>query len=200
MTDDTSNRANFASMEAATSEDWAKVAAGKKVFNQTLPSRMLEHLQLLEGMHWGFAVDRLTHCLQSATLAHRAGMDEEYVVCALLHDVGYTIAPRSHSHLAAAVLGPFVSEENYWMIAHHEIFEGYYFQHHFGGNRNAREAFRGHPHFERTAHFCDAFDQRAFDPNFEAMPLEAFAPMLERQLTLSREIRLARANTVSVTS
>lgn len=200
MTDDKSNRANFTAMEEATREDWAKVAAGKKIFSQALPGRMLAHLQLLKGMHWGFAVDRLTHCLQSATLAHRAGMDEEYVVCALLHDVGYTIAPRSHSDLAAAVLRPFVSKENYWMIAHHDIFEGYYFQHHFGGNRNAREAYRGHPCFERTAHFCDAFDQRAFDPNFDVMPLEAFAPMLERQLTLPLALRLARANTIVVST
>jgi predicted HD phosphohydrolase len=182
-------RANFSAMADGTAEDWAAIKEAKRQFNRGLPERALAHLKVLEGQHWGFAIDRLSHSLQSATLAHHAGMDEEYVVCALLHDIGYTIGPWTHSDVAAAMLRPYVSRRNLWMVAHHHIFEGYYFLHHFGGDRNAREQFRGHPCFEPTADFCERFDQVAFDPAFTPMPLDAFEPMVNR--VLSRRKRAA---------
>ena len=43
--------------------------------------------------------------------------------------------------------------------------------------------FRGHPAFEYTAQFCHLYDQSAFDPAYESMPLEAFEPMLGRVMT-----------------
>ncbi len=184
--DVTEERASFGAMIEGTPEDWAKISVAKKVYNQALPDRILLHLKQLEGEHWGFPIDRLAHSLQSATLAHGAGMDEEYVVCALLHDIGYTIGPHDHAAVAASILKRFVSPQNHWMISRHNIFEGYYFYQYFGGDRNARERFRGHPCFEQTAHFCEAFDQCAFDPSFDAMPLEAFAPMLRRIFIKSR--------------
>lgn len=50
-----------------------------------------------------------------------------------------------------------------------------------GLDRNARDRFRSSPHFELTADFCERFDQAAFDPAYESLPLEAFAPMSKRQ-------------------
>lgn len=179
-------RATFSAMEHATEEDWDKVKAGKKQFNLDLPNRLITHLELLKGKHWGFPIDRFAHCLQSATLAHRAGMDEEYIACALFHDIGYSVGPRSHAEVAAAILRPYVSERNIWMVAYHQLFEGYYFFHHFGANRHAREKYRGHPCFEQTAHFCEAFDQCAFDPSFDTMPLEAFTPIINRVFSKRR--------------
>ena len=99
---------------------------------------------------------------------------------ALLHDIGDSIAPDNHSALAAAVLRPFVSEENHWLVKHHGVFQGYYFWHHIGGDRDARERYRGHPCFEMTANFCERWDQRAFDPDYETLPLEAFEPAVRR--------------------
>ena len=55
---------------------------------------------MLEGDCGGFAIDRLEHCLQTATRAHRDGRDEEYVVCALLHDMGDILGPRNHADVA----------------------------------------------------------------------------------------------------
>jgi predicted HD phosphohydrolase len=149
-------------------------------FADKLPSRLVTHLELLRGDYCGFPVDRLEHCLQTATRAHRAGRDEEYVACALLHDIGDTLGSYNHADLAAVIVQPFVSEENHWMVAHHAIFQGYYFFHFLGLDRDQREQFRGHPHFEKTEEFCRVFDQVAFDPNFKSMPLEAFEPMLRR--------------------
>jgi predicted HD phosphohydrolase len=174
------DRANFRAMSESTQEDWMKIAAASMGFNGELPNRVIAHLKMLEGDCGGFAVDRLEHSLQSATLAQRDGMDEEYVVCALLHDMGDILCSSSHAELAATVLKPFVSEENHWMLEHHGIFQGYYFFHYLGLDRNMRDQFRGHPSFEKTAMFCARHDQNAFDPNYDTIPLEAFVPMVQR--------------------
>lgn len=187
MTQEPHDRAQFHAMTDGTPEDWAKIGMAAQDFNRDLPNRVLEHLKLLEGDCGGFAVDRLTHSLQSATLAHRDGMDEEYVVCALLHDIGDTLGSHNHSDIAAAILKPFVSEANHWMVEHHGIFQGYYFFHYAGLDRNMREKFRGHPAFERTAMFCARHDQNAFDPAYDTMPLEAFVPMVRR--VMARPVR-----------
>jgi predicted HD phosphohydrolase len=180
MTEQADERAQFYAMTDGTPEDWAKIATASVAFNRDLPNRVIAHLQMLKGDCGGFAVDRLEHSLQSATLAYRDRMDEEYVVCALLHDMGDILASSNHAELGATVLRPFVSEDNWWMLHHHGIFQGYYFFHYLGLDRNLREQFRGHPAFEKTALFCARHDQNAFDPDYDTMPLEAFVPMVGR--------------------
>jgi predicted HD phosphohydrolase len=180
MTDQDAHRTTFTAMAESTREDWQKICAVDDIFNRGLADRVLAHLQLLKGDSGGFAIDRLAHSLQSATLAYRDNKDEEYVVCALLHDMGDILASTNHAELAATVLKPFVSEENWWLLQHHGIFQGYYFFHHLGLDRNMRERHRGHPCFERTALFCSRHDQNAFDPNYDSMPIEAFVPMVRR--------------------
>jgi predicted HD phosphohydrolase len=173
-------KAGFTSMAASTADDWLIIARHYRTFAQGLPDRLLAHLKLLDGDCGGFPVDRLQHSLQTATLAFRAGESEEYVVCALFHDVGDTLGAYNHADVAAAILAPFVSDENRWMVAHHAIFQGYYFFHHLGMDRNMRDAFRDHECFERTAEFCERYDNRAFDASMDSMPLEAFEPMVRR--------------------
>jgi len=182
MSDASEARARFTSMEASTAEDWAAISSYFPGFAQGLPDRILAHLRLLDGDYAGFAVDRLTHSLQTATLAHRDGRDEEYVVCALLHDIGDTLGTFNHADVAAAIVKPFVSEENHWMVEQHAVFQGYYFFHHIGADRNLRDRFRDHPCFERTAEFCARYDGPAFDPRAETLPLAFFEPMLRRVL------------------
>ena len=109
MTEHPSDRAQFKAMAEGTQEDWTKIAMASAGFNRDLPNRVIAHLKMLEGDCGGFAVDRLEHSLQSASLAHRDGMDEEYVVCALLHDMGDILASSNHAELGATVLKPFVS-------------------------------------------------------------------------------------------
>lgn len=188
-------RAQFHAMTEGTREDWLKIAAAAQPFTKELPDRVLTHLKLLDGDCGGFAVDRLTHSLQSASLAHRDGMDEEYVVCALLHDIGDTLCSLNHADVGAAILKPFVSEENHWMMEHHGIFQGYYFFHYLGLDREMREQFRGHPAFERTAMFCARHDQNAFDPAYDTMPLEAFEPMLRRVMSAPKRSIYLRQDT-----
>lgn len=188
------DRAAFHSMTEGTREDWRRIGIEFGRFASGLPDRVIAHLKLLGGDFGGFPIDRLEHCLQTATRAHEAGRDEEYVVCALLHDIGDTLGPYNHADVAAVMLKPFVSEENHWIVEHHGVFQGYYFFHFVGLDRDMREQFRGHPHFEKTEEFCRVFDQSAFDPGFKSMPLEAFEPMVQRVLRQPRRsIYLAEA-------
>ena len=178
--------ASFTSIEASTAEDWQKIVGHFVPYAKALPDRILTHLKLLDGDFGGFPVDRLTHCLQAATLAHRDGRDEEYVVCALLHDIGDTLGSYNHAEIGAAILKPFVSEANHWMLAHHGIFQGYYFFHHLGLDRNMRDGFKAAPHYAQTAAFCAKYDGPAFDQNAETLPLAFFEPMVRRLLAQPR--------------
>jgi len=182
-----SERAQFKAMTEGTQDDWVKIAMSALAFNKGLGGRVLDHLKLLDGDFGGFPVDRLTHCLQAATLAHKDGMDEEYVVCALLHDIGDTLGTFNHADIAAAILKPFVSEANHWMVQHHAIFQGYNFFHHLGMDRHLRDQFQGHPHAERTAEFVALYDNPAFDAQGETLPISAFEPMLRRVLAQPKQ-------------
>ena len=175
-----SERATFTRMEESTAQDWSLIRNEAMGFSRQLPDRLLAHLKVLEGDYGGFPIDRYTHSLQTATNALRAGRDEEYVVCALFHDIGDTLGTYNHFDIAAAILKPFVSEANLWMVQHHGIFQGYYFFHHIGLDRNLRDQFRGHPHYARTEEFCALYDNPAFDPKAETLPITEFEPMVRR--------------------
>ncbi|WP_203292260.1 HD domain-containing protein [Maricaulis parjimensis] len=186
-------RAKFRSMTEGTQEDWGTISAQFGPFAANLPDRVLAHLKLLDGDYGGFPIDRLQHSLQTATRAHRDGRDEEYVVMALLHDIGDTLGSYNHPDIAAAILKPFVSEENHWIVAHHGIFQGYYFFHHLGLDRDMREQYRDHPHFTACAQFCHLYDQAAFDPDYESEDLAFFEPMVRRVLARPRQSIYAEA-------
>ncbi|MBC7957693.1 MAG: HD domain-containing protein [Cytophagales bacterium] len=171
-------RASFTTMESSTAADWQTIREESAPFQRSLPDRLIAHLKLLEGDYGGFPVDRYTHSLQTATRALKAGCDDEYVVCALLHDIGDTLGPANHFDIAAAILKPFVSEGNLWMVQNHGIFQGYYFFHHLGLDRNLRDQFAGHPHYARTEEFCALYDNPAFDPKGETLPMSEFEPAL----------------------
>ena len=177
----------FTRMSDGTSEDYQIIGRRALEFFQGLPGRVLTHLQLLAGDTAGYAVDRLTHSLQSAARAERAGEDEEYVVCALVHDIGDTLACANHSEMAAVLLAPFVSEKNHWIVEHHGIFQGYYFFHHLGLDRNQRDQYRDHEYFDDCARFCAAYDQNSFDPGYDTPPLDHFEPMLRRVLAAPKK-------------
>ena len=181
------DRAQFHAMTEGTLADWQAIVRANAQHRGQHVDAILTHLKLLDQDYGGYAVDRLEHSLQTATRAHRDGRDEEYVVCALLHDIGDVLVPASHAEMGAAILKPYVSEANHWMMEKHGVFQGYYFFHHLGLDRDMREQFRGHPHFEHCAQFCHLYDQNSFDPGYESMPLEAFVPMMRRVMERPRQ-------------
>lgn len=175
-----SETVSFIRMEDGTYEEYQFLDRIYQKLNHGLADNLLANLKLLAGDKMGYRIDRYQHSLQSATRAMRDGQDEEMIVCALLHDIGDLLAPENHSQLAASILRPYVSERNYWMIEHHGIFQGYYYFHHLGMDRNERDKYRGHPHFQHTADFCHKYDQNSFDPDYDTAPIEVFEPMVQR--------------------
>jgi predicted HD phosphohydrolase len=173
-------RASYRNMAEGTKEDYELVHEYYKVFERDLASRVLTTLAQLEQSYPGEMVDRLVHSLQTATRAHRDGHDEEYVVAALLHDLGDLLGTMNHAEYAASIIKPYVRPNTYWMIRQHGLFQGYYYFHHFGLDRNARDKYRGHPAFQKCVDFCGKYDQEAFDPGYDTMPLKAFEPMVHR--------------------
>jgi predicted HD phosphohydrolase len=171
---------NFTAMADGTYEEYQMLEGKFRTLYERLPETVLAQLQKLGGDKMGYKVDRLEHSLQTATRAYRDSADEETVVVALLHDIGDNLCPMNHADFAAAVMKPFISKENLWMLQHHPVFQGYYYYHHVGLDRNARDRYRGHPQFEMTAAFCERWDQASFDPAYDTMPLSAFEPMVGR--------------------
>lgn len=176
-------QAAFTSMDESSQQDWDIIDDHFQDYRDDVTNRVLEHLLRLKGDTHGYAVDRYTHSLQTATRALRDGADEETVVCALLHDIGDDLAPDNHAEIAAGILEPFIGPLNVWMIKHHELFQGYHYRQFYGLDRHARDKYRDHPAYERTVYFCDNWDQTSFDPDYDTLPLEHFRPMVERVLS-----------------
>ncbi len=176
----------FTRMEDGTREEYAFLERMESRYQEDLPARVLDHLRLLEYGISGFRISRLEHSLQSATLAYRDNASEDMVLAALLHDLGDVLAPANHSDLAAALLRPFVSERVHWIVKHHGLFQTYYYGHHLDGDRHARERFREHPWYDDTVYFCHHYDQNAFDPDYDTLPLDFFRPLVERLLRSPR--------------
>ena len=170
----------FTSMAEGTREDYELLERLEARFAAGTADRVLTQLRGLADSLSGYRVDRLEHSLQCATRAYRDGADEEMVVAALLHDVGDLLSPHNHSELAAAVLRPYVSERAYWIVRHHGLFQSYYYAHHTGGDRHARDAYREHPWYQDAVDFCHRWDQPSFDPDYPSLPLDFFAPMVRR--------------------
>jgi len=166
--------------EGTTEEHRYARSVSVDTWRHILPDRIMAQLRMLSEVELAWPVNDYDHSLQTATRCLRDGQDEETVVCALMHDIGEAVGPANHGEIAAAVLRPYISAANHWMIQHHPVFQGYYFWHHTGRDRNAREQFRGHPHFERTVRFCERWDMPSFDPKYDSYPLEFFEPMIRR--------------------
>ncbi len=180
LTSNTTATVSFTSMAAGTREDYELLERLEADFAAGAADRVLEQLRGLAGSLAGYQVDRLEHSLQCATRAHRDGADEEMVVAALLHDIGDLLSPHNHSEMAAAVLRPYVSERVYWIVRQHGLFQSYYYAHHTGGARNARDRYLDHPWYQDAVDFCHRWDQPSFDPAYESRPLEFFEPLVRR--------------------
>jgi predicted HD phosphohydrolase len=180
--ENSARRASFTRFEDSTQEEWAEIIRQLPITQAMAGQNVIDQLRLLERDHGGFPVSRLEHSLQTATRAEEDGRDEEYVLCALIHDIGDTLAPYNHPSIAAGLLKPFVSEANHWMVEHHGIFQGYYFWHFIGADRNARDAHRDSPYYDYTEEFCAKYDQTAFDPDYVSAPLEHYEPLIRKYL------------------
>ena len=173
---------NFTRMEDGTREEYEFLDRMEDEYKAGLPERLMASLRKLENSLSGYRINRLQHSLQGATRAHRAGESDEMIIAVLLHDIGDDLAPYSHSEMAAAILRPFVSAKIYWIIKHHGVFQMYYYAHHCGGDRNAREMYKDDAWYQDAIDFCHHYDQNCFDPDYATESLEFFEPILRRVL------------------
>jgi predicted HD phosphohydrolase len=177
-------RMHFRRMDEGTDEDFAVLKTVHEHTISALPDLLLSMLADLHADD-AYPVNRLEHSLQCATRALQDGRDEEYIVCCLFHDVGESLGPFNHGEVAAAVLRPFVSTANYWMLAHHPVFQMYFIGQHLGIDPNERDAFITSPFYDQTVEFCGRYDEVSFDPAFSSEPLATFEPMVRRTLDLA---------------
>jgi predicted HD phosphohydrolase len=164
----------FTAMVDGTAEEYQFLHHLERRYVAQLPDRLMATLESLRDSLGGYKVSRLEHSLQTATRARRSGADVDWVVAALLHDIGDVIAPENHSDLAAAVLQPYVRPEVHWAVLHHGIFQMYYYAHHTGGDRDARDRYRDHEWAGLCERFCAEWDQASFDPDYPTDSLESF--------------------------
>jgi predicted HD phosphohydrolase len=168
----------FTRMDQSTAEQWAVIGKETYEHQDRVAERVLDLLRSLAAITDGFAVDQLTHSLQTATRAERAGADEEVVFASLLHDIGKAVSVPNHPEIGAAIIKPYVSPDVYHMIRAHQDFQGRHYYQHFGGNPDARSQYEGEPWFDLAARFADDWDQVAFDPEYDTLPLEHFEPLV----------------------
>ncbi len=173
-------RVSFVAMRDGTPEDYDLIDANDRESLAELPNRILAHLRLIAEDDGAYQIDRLQHALQTATRAERDGAGDEWVVAALIHDIGDLLAPCTHGAYAAEILAPFVSEEVCWVVRHHPLFQRYYFANLSKEQRSVRERYREHEYYQRTIEFCENWDQCSFDPEYDSFPLEHFEPALRR--------------------
>ena len=169
---------SFTQMKEGTQADYEVLEQLEDDHIKGLPDRIMKALAGLSDGLAGYKIDRLQHSLQTATRAEDEGASIDWIVAALVHDIGDELAPLSHSEFAAALLKPFVSEEIVWVIEKHGLFQAYYYAHHVGGDRHARDKYKDHPFYDQCVHFCEAWDQASFDPNYPTRSLDYFEPMV----------------------
>ena len=174
------DQVRFTQMKDGTKEDYDFLTGHEIAYTSGTADRLLGALRDLDTSLSGYQVTRLGHSVRSATRAGRDGADIDWVVSALLHDIGDIFAPYNHDEYAAAILKPFVREQCRWVVEKHGDFQLLYYGHHVGADRHKRERHRGQAYFDDCAVFCERWDQASFDPDYDSLSLEFFAPMVRQ--------------------
>jgi len=179
---------SFGRMDESTREQWDTIAIETATNQPRVADRVLSLLGSLAEITDGFAVDQLTHCLQTATRAEEAGAGPDMVVASLCHDIGKAISVSNHPKIAAEILRPYVSEEIYRVIAAHQDFQGRHYYGYFKLDPESRAQYEGEPWFELAERFADDWDQTSFDPDYPTQPLEHFEPIVREVFGRPRSI------------
>lgn len=179
------------SLDAFRAPDWTRLNRQRGPYYADQQAR--QALDLLtasrDAASFGYLISNYQHGLQTATMLMEAGHDDEDIVVALFHDIGFITCPGWHGEFAAALLGAHVSERNHWMLRRHTVIQQFDVIDHPDHNqspeaehayRHERDKWRGHPHFDWAVEFVDTFDQRAISPTCRTAPIEVFEPMVHR--------------------
>ena len=175
-----SKKVKFTEMKDGDKEDYLLLKELEKSYISMTSDRIIEELKRQGTISLeGYQITRLEHGLQSGTRAFRDGADIDWIIGALLHDIGDGLAPQNHDRMSAEVIRPFVREEVSWVVEHHGIFQMIYYAHHYGWDKDARDRFKDHPCFDMCSTFCERWDQKSFDPEYENKDLDFFKPLIK---------------------
>ena len=170
----------FSAMKDGTRAEYQMLREMERPHNALTATRLLRELRMQsEETFPGYRITRLQHALQAATRAKNDGADIDWIVGALLHDIGDGLAPQNHDRFAAEILRPFVREEVTWVVEHHGIFQMLYYAQHYNWDPNERDKYKDHPYFQSCADFCERWDQSSFDPDYPMLELKVFEPLVE---------------------
>jgi predicted HD phosphohydrolase len=170
----------FKRMDESTQEQWMHILTETVAHQENVPREIMRMLKSLERIYGGFGVSQLHHALQTATLAKRANASDEIVLAALCHDLGKAISIAGHGPISAAILQPYVSADTYHIVRTHQDFQGRHYYGHFDMPTDLREQYRNEPWFAAAQQFTDEWDQIAFDPAYDVLPLEEFEPLVKQ--------------------
>jgi predicted HD phosphohydrolase len=184
----TESPTTFTRMDESTAEQWAVIGHETLANQPRVGDQFMAMLRQLADITDGFATDQLTHCLQTATLAERAGADDEMVFASLCHDIGKVVSVFNHPAIAAEMIKPYVRDDVYQAIKHHQDFQGRHYYQHFGKSQDERDKYAGEPWYDLAARFADEWDQVAFDPAYDTLPLEHFEPLVRRMTEVPRSM------------
>ncbi len=179
---------SFRRMDESTAEQWAVIGATTGANQGRVADRMIMLLESLAEISDGFITDQLTHSLQTATMAERADADEEMIFGALMHDIGKAVSVPNHGPISAEMIKPYVRDDVYRSIMHHQDFQGRHYYQHFGAPRNLRDRFSDESWFALCEEFTDDWDQQAFDPDYGTLPLEHFEPLVRKLTAAGRAV------------
>lgn len=171
---------DFTAMKDGTKAEYEFLREQEHAFNTMTADRILRELaSQAQDTIGGYKITRLQHALQSATRAEQDSADKDWVVAALLHDIGDGLAPQNHDKMAAEIIRPFVREEVSWVVEHHGVFQMVYYAHHYEGwDQFEREKYKDSPYYQSCIDFCERWDQSSFDPDYNMYPLEYFEPVV----------------------
>jgi predicted HD phosphohydrolase len=168
----------FTQMKDGDKEDYDFLTKHEIGHTKGTADRLLKALVELDQSLSGYKVTRLGHSLQSATRAFNDGADLDWIVSALLHDIGDIYSPYNHDEYAASIIRPFVREQCTWVVEKHGTFQMLYYGQHVGSNPHKRDKYRDHIYFQDCSDFCELWDQKSFDPSYDTKSIDFFAPMV----------------------
>ena len=179
----------FTHMVDGTAEDWGHIAREHGVHQKSAAvEQIMESLARLDAIEVGFAASQLGHSLMAGTLARRAGASDEEVVAALCHDLGKLMSIPNHGAIAAEILKPYVRDDIYHAVRHHQAFQGKYYYEYMGQSPTMRDDFKAEPWYDFAVRLVDDWDAPAFDPAFPADSLESFRPEVTRVFSAPKRI------------
>jgi predicted HD phosphohydrolase len=173
-------RASFTRVDQASAAEWLHIGMATIAQQPAVADTILAMLRSFRGLNAGFRVDQYHHAMQMATMAKRDNANDATVLSALCHDIGKVISIEGHPEIAAALLRPYVPDENYQMVRTHQDFQGRWYYGYLGRPDNLRDQYQSQPWYQAAVRFTDEWDQAAFDPAYSIMQIEEFEPLVRQ--------------------